>query len=79
MNYYTLQIKYGGTTNPQTEELKDLTSPPEKEKEFIRSIREKLYTTGFQIETSPGVAWEFISPFRIHTVYLLKQDKKFGI
>jgi len=78
MNYYTLQIKYGSTAQPAVEELKDLHSNGQQESEWIKDMRKRLYTTGFQIQTAPG-AWEFISPFRIHTVFLIKQDKKYGI
>ncbi len=78
MNYYTLQIKYGSTKEPETEELKDLATTPETEKKFISDIRERLFTTGFQISTAPGT-WEFISPFRIITVFFIKQDKKYGV
>lgn len=78
MNYYTLQIHYGNTPNNSTEELKDLPCEQGREKEWMKDLRQRLYTTGFQIQTAPG-AWEFISPFRIHTVFLIKQDKKYGI
>lgn len=79
MNYYTLQIHYGGTTaKPEIEERKDLNAGTLEETEWITQLRAKLYTTGFAKKTAPG-AWEFISPFRIHTVFLIKQDKKYGI
>lgn len=77
--YYTLQIKYGGTENPEIEEMKDLSHG--ESDTFLRwssELRSRLFTTGFQIQTSP-IAWEFISPFRIHTAILLKQDKKYAV
>jgi hypothetical protein len=79
MNYYTMQIHYGGTNKPQVEELKDLHSEIETadaERQWLRAVREKIYTTGFQVRTSPTTL-EFISPLRIHTVYMIRQDKKF--
>lgn len=82
MNYYTLQINYNVPTSPQwpkgvaTEERKDLNCGAMEEKAWITMVREKIFTTGFQIQTSSG-CWEFISPLRINTVYLLKQDRQY--
>lgn len=77
-NYYTLQIHYGGTEKPKVEERKDLNCGTMAENEWLRTLREKLFTTGFHVVTAPGTI-EFISPWHIHTAFLIKQDKKFGI
>jgi len=75
-NYWTLQITYGGTAKPLVEERKDLNCGTMEERAWIRQIRERLYTTGFEVQTAPGT-WEFISPFRIHTALLIMQDRKY--
>lgn len=76
MTYYTLQIHYGGTEKPKIEERKDLHIPEGKTfYAWEQEIRHGLFTRGFSVSTSP-TAWEFISPFRIHTAYLIQQDKK---
>jgi len=83
MNYFTLQIHYNVPTSTQwpkgiaIEERKDLNCGTMEEKAWIRSIREKLYSTGFQTQTASG-CFEFISPLRIHTAYLLKQDRRYS-
>lgn len=81
MNYYTLQVKYGNSLNPSTIEFKDLCPGTTDEKlirDWQRKMRENLWTTGFQIETAAGT-FQFISPFLIHTAYLILQDGKYGI
>jgi hypothetical protein len=81
MIYYTLQIRYGDSMKPSTVEFKDMTPGETNDEQFIklwmRDIRRNLWQTGFQIETTPG-NFELLSPFRIHSVYLLKQDKKYN-
>lgn len=82
MNYYTLQIHYNAPTSAQwpkgiaVDERKDLNCGQMEEKAWITMIREKLYATGFQVQTGGG-CYEFISPLRIHTAYLLKQDRQY--
>lgn len=78
MNYYTLQIHYGDTKENKIEELKDLNPGTMEEKAWIKALREKLFTSGFHVRTSPSTL-EFISPFRIHTAFLIRQDKKYSL
>lgn len=77
MNYYTLQIHYHGTTKVEIEELKDLHCDTMEETAWIKLLRERLYMSGFTIRTSPSTV-EFISPLRINTAYLIKQDRKYN-
>ena len=77
MNYYTMQIHWNNGKEVVVEERKDYTPGPMNENDWITSIREKIYRTGFTHYLSPG-NYEFVSPLRIHTVFLLKQDKKFA-
>lgn len=77
MDYYTLQISYGTLSEKKIEEFKDLTPGGLDLNTWITSIRERLFKTGFHIRNSP-IAYEFISPFRINVVYLIKQDGKYG-
>ncbi len=82
MNYYTLQIHYGSdkdnNNKPHIEERKDLNAGTLPENEWLRTIRERLFTTGFHITTAPGTI-QFISPFLIHTAYLIKQPQKHNL
>lgn len=83
MEYWTLQVTFSEVKNGQaetvTEEFRDMEPTPGADfRAWSKMIREKLYTTGIQIETSPGVAYEFIAPHRIHTAYLIKQPMKLG-
>lgn len=77
MDYYTLQITYGGTGKPNVEEFKDMEPGSMAFGTWKNMLREKLYSTGFALQTAPGT-WEFISPLRIHTAYLIRQDRKIG-
>lgn len=78
--YYTLQITYSlvNTSGTKVEERKDLTPEGTPVSIWIRTIREKLFTTGFQVNTSPTTI-EFVAPYRIREVYLIKQPNKFAI
>lgn len=80
-NYYTLQIRYTtpGQTTIATEERKDLFSEnPAAEKEWRRKIRESLFTNGFEVYQSPSCI-EFVAPYRIVSVLLIRQDKKYSV
>jgi len=80
-NFFTLQVYYTnqkGGIQHSVIEFKDLEPNGTHEKTWRNMVREKLFTTGFEIETSPG-NYEFVSPFRVHYAMLLKQDKKYGI
>lgn len=78
MNYYTLQIHYGSSLDMKIEERKDLNSGTMNEAEWVRQLRERLFITGFHVVAAPGT-YEFITPFKIHKVYLIKQAGKIGI
>jgi hypothetical protein len=77
-DYYTFQIHYGPSDKPLVFEAKDLFPGTQDFIYWSRDLRSKLFTTGFMIQ-STEICWEFISPFRIHTAYLIKQEGKFGI
>jgi len=78
--YYTLQIVYNlvNTSGSKVEERKDLHPDGTPESIWIRSIREKLFASGFQVNTSPTTI-EFIAPYRIREVFLILQPGKFAI
>ncbi len=76
MNYYTLQIHYGDSKKPDVEERKNLSSGFTDDTQWIADLRKSLYITGFAKKTSP-TTYEFVSPFRIHTVFLIKQPHKY--
>lgn len=84
MTYFTLQITYLCPSTEQLnktciEERKDLCAPDNTpEIEWKRTLQQRLYTFGFQVQTAPGT-WEFISPFRVITAFLITQDKKYGL
>lgn len=78
MNYYTLQIHYGDSGKPKVENLQDLHPGTMEEKAWIRSLRENLFRTGFHIQAG-AATWEFITPFHIHKVFLIKQEGRIGI
>lgn len=81
MTYYTLQIQYGSSIKQENFEIKDLEFVPEAglpEFQWRQNIQRRIYTIGFTIETAKGT-WEFISPLRIHTAYLIRQAQKFGV
>jgi hypothetical protein len=79
MNFYTLQITFGNTDQPETVEFKDLhADPSQTETDWIRQTRHTLFTTGFQRQTAPGT-YEFISPLIIYRALLTKQPHKFGV
>lgn len=78
MNYYTLQIHFGSSIKAEVHELKDLNPGTMEEKAWISSLRAKIYTTGFNIETAPGTI-QLISPFIVTKIFLIKQDGKFAI
>ncbi len=69
-NFFTMQIETG---THGVIELKDLT------KEDVIQKKTTIYTQGISVETSPGVAWEHVSPFHIKTVRFLLQDKKYSL
>lgn len=79
--FYTLQIYFGrdpATDNPFVHEFKDVEYDGTKDlNTWLTEVRQKLYTTGFNIATSPTTI-QFINPLLIHTAYLIRQDKKFG-
>lgn len=77
MNYWTMQIHYGSSLDPKVEERKDLSPGNTPESEWVRSLRENIFRTGFHIHTAPGTI-QFVSPFLIHKVFLIKQQQKFG-
>lgn len=79
--YYTLQIQYTvpGKTTIAVEERKDLFSEnPADEKNWRRRMRESLFNQGFEVYQSPTCI-EFIQPYRIVSVLLIRQDKKYSI
>lgn len=78
--YYTLQVQYGSSLKHETAEFKDMEfteGTGKTESVWRHEIRQRLYTTGFTLETAIGT-WEFISPLRVHTAYLIKQPNKHG-
>lgn len=76
--YYTLQIQYDSTTQPKAIEFRDLTPDGKDPNIWADELRGKLYTIGFKHTTAPGTI-EFVSPLRIITAYLIKQEKKFTV
>lgn len=77
MNYYTLQIHYGDSKKPDVEERLNLSPAVDgSDTSWISELRKSLYTTGFAKKTSP-TTYEFVSPFRIHTIFLIKQPHKY--
>lgn len=78
MNYYTLQIHYRSTHDPDIEERRDMTPGAMNENEWIKAIRENIWKAGFTLCTAPG-CYEFINPLVIVRVFLIKQDKKYSL
>ncbi len=74
-NYYTLIIQYGGTKDPQKIQFENLTPAGKDFVIWTQEIRHRIYTTGFNIELAPG-SWELISPFRVHSLDLIRQQSK---
>lgn len=76
MNYYKLTIQYQGQFGVMTEERVNQTPPPNvPDGVWITQLREKLYSTGFTVVIADDT-YEFISPFKIHCIYLVKQQIK---
>lgn len=75
--YFTLQIHFGNSQSPDIVEFKDLTPETKDFKMWTRELRAGLYQSGFNYQSGPG-AWEFISPFLIHKILLIKQAGKYG-
>ena len=83
MTYYTLQIHYfsdpsSKSTNTTVEEWKDLEPGGMDFNAWAKNLRHSLFNTGFNKRVSPTTV-AFISPFRIVTVLLIEQDKKYGV
>lgn len=76
--YFTLQIHWGDSGAPTITELKDLTPGDLELNTWKKLVRQNLYTTGFNLETAPGTT-KFVSPFLVHSAYLIQQDKKYSI
>lgn len=75
-HWYTFQIilhrKEPNSEDLETHEFRDCT--PEK----IELLRMNVWTNGVKINHTPN-SWEVICPFSIKQVFIVKQDKKFGV
>lgn len=80
MPHYTLRIEYGSSieTKKQVQEITNLEFTEGTQVSFNswrNSLQKRIYNDGTCIKGKDG-NFEFISPLRIHTAYLIKQDKK---
>lgn len=81
-HYYTVQIEYivpneaGNITKQKIAqiEFKDIEGWNN-----VKGFQHNIWQHGFRLETSPGVAWELVSPLRINTVRVFKQEKKYSL
>lgn len=74
-NYYTLIIQYGGSQKPKVVQFENLTPEGKDFGIWTQGLRQRIYTTGFNLEVAPG-SWELISPFRVHHLDLIRQPGK---
>lgn len=81
-DYYTLQITFNPSDfkigkQPQVMEFHNLQCPKEFTtiQTWCGDIGRKFFVQGFSYETAPGTR-ELIAPFRIISLYLIKQPGK---
>lgn len=77
MNYWTAQIHYL-KEKEKNEEIRAVEELKDYDDKQIGEFMATVWQRGFKLQMSP-IMWEFVSPFRILCIYVIKQDKKYSL
>ena len=69
---WTIQIKFGGSKDPETYEMKNQSPFDRDFKSWSRDIRAGIFQTGFNLPLADGKI-EMIAPYNVHRVYLIPE------
>lgn len=73
MDYFTMQICYVIPDKKENEviEFKDIEGWA-----AVKELQKSIWISGFRMQQSP-TAWELVSPYRIVTALVIKQENKY--